>query len=335
MKLKTLLCALLAVILPLTAYGCAKTQTNVTEPATAAPITLPPVQKPTENSEPASQGAEEDPETEPFEYDDDLAVYLGVLNSPIYGKLRLYCQDDVLVIFDAYDEQLFLTSSHGYVPAPFEEEDRDPDAPELLICEDINFDGDLDFRLFSTTGGLNDYYDCWLWNAELRNFEYFRPLSSIPNVQLDPAQQKVISYNRLNRQNAIVTEYMWQGSELLPVGHREVNNGSETYLGGPEDVDTPLAILDGYVVSQVALAGNADSDSKWFCRIENENIVRLYDESYNNVNREYCFAFIGVQPGTTTVLLKYATSWDAAYIATKILNITVRSDMTLRIIETE
>ena len=85
----------------------------------------------------------------------------------------------------------------------------------------------------------------------------------------------------------------------------------------------------------VTLRGNVDSQSRWLLKIEDETMVRLYANEYNPVNAMYKFTFQGLRPGTTTVALKYAVSWDAPAIADKALNITVLPDFTLRIVETE
>ncbi|MBQ7688707.1 MAG: protease inhibitor I42 family protein [Clostridia bacterium] len=309
---------------------CACGHTTIEEPATAAPITLPAVQK-AETTEPTTEDETQPEETTgEFEFDEEEAERVGVINSPIYGKLYLYYQDGMLVIFDSYDTELFTVRAHGFSPEKAEELTNRQD--EILLCGDMNFDGDLDFRLLRDKTSLNSYYDCWLWDMENKRFTYFSPLANIPNPDFVTQEKKVVSYNRLNYQNAIVTEYVWQADELLPVSHREIDNGNEIFVGGPEDVDTPVAIFDGLPLSGISLQGNADSDSSWLVKIEDETIVSLFSSEYNDVNHTYRFIFSGLRPGTTTVVLKYATDWDADYIASRVLNITVCDDLTLRII---
>ena len=312
--------------------ACKKQPEPVT---TAPPITLPAVVKPEATTAATETAAPEEP-TAPFEFDEDEAEYLGYMNSPIYGRLYLYQQDGFIVIYDSYSTRLFLVDGQGFTRENAEDLlEEDPDSTtQILNIGDLDFDGDLDFRLLLNKDSLNEYFACWLWDMEKKTFEPFRPLSVIPNPDFDAALKKVVSYNRINSQNAIVTEYEWQGKELLPTGFREVNNGSETYLGGPEDVDAPLGIFDGMAISGVTIQGNANSDSKWLCKIENEAILYLFSTEYNEFNRNYRFTFAGIQPGTTTVVLRYATSWEADYIAERVLNVVVNPDMTLRIIDT-
>ena len=63
--------------------------------------------------------------------------------------------------------------------------------------------------------------------------------------------------------------------------------------------------------------------------------LMIFSSEYNDFNAMHRFIFVGVRPGTTTVVLRYAKSWDSDYIADKVLNITVQPDMTLRIIATD
>ena len=132
MDIRRRLCtAAAALLFALSLAACGKTP----QPAqtTAPPITLPAVEK-LETTAPAQPAGDEAEADAAFAFDEDAAVYLGRMNSDVYGRLYLYCQDDRLAIFDAYNELLFLTDAHGYIPTPFEEEDRDPDAPEAMIC---------------------------------------------------------------------------------------------------------------------------------------------------------------------------------------------------------
>lgn len=272
---------------------------------------------------------EPESEADDFIFKKDRAAYLGAFESAIYGRLYVYYQDRRLIIFNAYGNRQFLISSHGYTPELLGDEE-----PEL-ISDDMDFDGSADFGLLYSDTGLNCYYDCWLWNMEERTFEFSAPLAGIPSPTFDPVNETVYSYNRITEQNAIVTEYKWQSAGLLPVAHHASDNGSETMIAAPEDVDTPISIFDGIALSGVTLKGNVGSQSRWLVKIEDETIVKLYANEFNAVNAMCKFTFQGLRPGTTTVALKYAVSWESEAIADKALNITVLPDLTLRIIETE
>ena len=251
-------------------------------------------------TEAASAGDEADD----FIFNRGKASYLGSFESAIYGRLSVYYQDRRLILFNAYGNRLFLLSSHGYTPELL------GDGEPVLVSEDMDFDGSADFGLLYSDTGLNSYYQCWLWNLEARSFEYCAPLGGIPSPTFDPGHETVYSYNRISEQNAIVTEYKWQSGGLLPVAHHSSDNGSETLVYAPEDVDTPISIFDGLPLSGITLRGNVDSQSRWLLKIEDETVVKLYANEFNPVNAMYKFTFQGLRPGTTTVALKYAISWE-------------------------
>ena len=266
--------------------------------------------------------------TEDGEFNIANAEYLGAIESNIYGSLYIWYADRKLAIYDAYSNRQFLFSSHGYTPEVSGKEVE-------MIIEDMDFDGETDFGLLYADNDLNRYYDCWLWVKDDRDFVFSEPLSGIPSPSFDKERQTVYSYNRLSAQNAIVTEYQWQSGGLLPVAHRSLDNGGDDIITAPEDVDTPITIFDGLPLSGVTLMGNVNSQSRWLCKIEDETVVALYSNEHNPVNAMFRFTFQGLRPGATTVVLKYATDWDAEAIADRILNILVQPDLTLRIIETE
>ena len=106
-------------------------------------------------------------------------------------------------------------------------------------------------------------------------------------------------------------------------------------ITGPEDVDARLTISDGHVLSSVTLNMNERTNSDWLCRIENPAIVQLSSDYRDIFTNTHKFVFRGFMHGTTTVVLRYARSWNDPYVVQKILNVTVNSDNTLRIIVVE
>lgn len=320
---KTAAAAFALLLLVLSCGACRSAKKN-------PPPTEPAQEEESASSEfvPAVRPATDPPEDEAFDFDQEAADYIGYFESPIYGRLLVYYQEEKLVILNAYGTRLFLLSAQSFDP-------KNSEDPPELIAEDMNFDGAVDFGVLYQDDGMNRYYDCWLWNHEERTFQFSVPLSGIPSPTFDAVNQTVYSYYRLTAQNAIVAEYKWQSAGLVPVAHHASNGGSENILNAPEDVDTPISIFDGIQFAGVTLRGNVDSQSRWLLKIEDETMVRLYANEYNPVNAMYKFTFQGLRPGTTTVALKYAVSWDAPAIADKALNITVLPDFTLRIVETE
>ena len=322
---KTLACLLCVTVLTALILGCGKKQPTAALPdAQTADKTTDPLAELTQ----AAETATAEDLTQQEDFDAENADWLGSFEHSIYGSLSVWYRDRQIAVYDAYGNIKFLFSSHGYTPETSGKEIE-------MLCEDMNFDGETDFGLLYADNDLNKYYDCWIWNAEKRAYLFSEPLSGIPSPSFDGEKQTVYSYNRISEQNAIVTEYKWQSAGLLPIAHRSLDNGETSIITAPEDVDTPISIFDGLPLSGVTLMGNVDSQSGWLCKIEDETIVTLYSNEHNPVNAMYRFTFQGLRPGATTVVLKYATDWNAEAIADRILNIIVQKDLTLRIIETE
>lgn len=205
-----------------------------------------------------------------------------------------------------------------------------------LIGEDLNFDGYTDFRLLYSRGNMNDYYFCWLWDMAKRTFIYYLPLSSVPSPEFNSDKRRVISSDRMNPTTVISTEYIWQNGEIVPVAHGETTFSEDaTGKDGIEDVSTSVSIFDNRVLSYIDLNINEDTSSRWICKIENERVVKLYSDTIDPDRGTHRFTFRGVGVGTTTVVLRYTTAWNAGYVAERIFNITVTRDGRLKIVTIE
>ena len=276
--------------------------------------------------------ADGEPDLGPFTFDAENAEYLGTIKSEIYEKLHIYYQDDRIVIFSDYGAQLFTLYAYGYVP-------NYEDTPIELIGDDVNFDGHIDFYLLYSQANLNSYYFFWIWDMEKHTFRYYLPLSSVPSPELDKNRKRILSNDKTAVNTLVTTEYIWQNGDILPVAHGEKtidpDNTASTRTRGPEDVDTSVSILTGHIISTVTMKVNKNTNSRWLCKIEDEKIVKLYSETLDPQTLTDKFSFRGYKPGTTTVVLRYATTWNAPYVAQKILNITVNTDLTLNVLIVE
>ena len=323
MRATKLLSILLCAVMLFTGAACSRTYGNTpTAPRTTAP-------QPTEAvpTAPVNAPAEDEFVLDPLEFDPEEAELLGTIETEIYGEITIYFQQDRFFIFDSYNSRLFMLYAYSY--EPFYQ-----DTPVELIAEDANFDGYTDFMVLYSQANLNSYYYFFLWNMQKRTFEYYLPLSSVPSPSVDKERRRIISTDLRNETTEITTEYIWQDGNILPVGHGErtislTRENEEN--NGPEEADTAISISDGHILSSVSLKINENSRSDWLCRIENELIVRLYSDTVDNSKHTHRFTFHGLLPGTTTVVLRYATSWNAPYFSQRILNITVNMDRTLTI----
>ena len=317
-----LVCALLCLVLTALTAACARggnpnTPTKPTLPQeTEALATMP------------SQAPQSDEYVlEPLEFDEEKAECLGTVDTEIYGEITIWFQQDRFFIFDSYDTKLFTLYAYSYEP-------EYGDTPIELIGEDVNFDGYADFRVLYSQANLNSYYFFWIWNMQKRTFEYYLPLSSVPSPTIDAEKRRIFSSYIRNETTEISTEYVWQNGNIMPVGHGERTidlTREDEKQTGPEEADAAISINDRHVLSSVTLRVNEKTRSDWICRIENERIVKLYADALDSSKHTHRFTFYGVLPGTTTVVLRYASNWNEPYLSQKILNITVNTDRTLTI----
>lgn len=277
-----------------------------------------------------STSMQEETTEDDFEFTPEEAVLLGDMDSDIYGKLFIYYQDSHIAILNEYDAVLFSFDAQNFAPA--EETVTADGEVETIQSDDMDFDGYNDLRILYRQTALNSFFLCWMWDMETKSYVYYEPLADIPSPTFDKTSGSVFSLNRSSSKSAILTTYTWQDGELYPINHKTVASDGELVVG-PEDVDTGIAITDGLPLSVVSLYGNKDSVSRWICKIEDERYVKLYEDEYNADDCTYRFVFRGLAQGTTTVVMRYATGWNADYIAEKILNVTVNPDATLSIVE--
>ena len=330
MKLKYILSMLLAAALVFSLTGCmlrrpgSNTPTSITAPSVT--------QAYFENTtEPVTADPDADPVLDPLEFDEEKAEYLGTITTGIYGNVKIYYQDERLVIFDSYGTKLFELYANGY--EPFYNH-----TPVVLEADDVNFDGYTDFYLLYSEASLNSYYFFWLWNMQARTFQYYLPLSSVPSPEVDTARRRIIANDMTDLDTVITTEYVWQDGNIMPIAHGESTvdrSNEESVIVGPEEADTSMSILDGHILSSVVMHMNDPTRSDWLCKIENESILRLYTDTIDRNDHTHRFIFRGLLTGTTTVVLRYAESWNSDYVAQRILNVTVNRDRTLKIVIVE
>lgn len=278
----------------------------------------------------ATTGEDEETTEDDFEFIPEEALPIGSMDSDIYGKLFVYYQDAHFAILNEYDAVLFTFDAQNY--APVDEIVTADGETEPVQTDDMNFDGYNDLRILYRQTALNAFFLCWMWDMDTKSYVYYEPLADIPSPTFDANSASVLSLNRSSSKSAILTTYTWQDGDLYPVTHKTISSDGEIVVG-PDDVDTGIAITDGIPLSVVSLFGNRDSFSRWICKIEDERYVKLYEDKYDSDENTFRFVFRGIIPGTTTVVLRYATGWNADYIAQKILNITVAPDLTLSITE--
>ena len=256
----------------------------------------------------------------------DKAVRVGDFQSEVYGKLVIYFQDNYFLIFDEYQERKFTIFAEGYSPSK-------TDGKPVALFDDMNFDGYTDFGVCYYRDTLNSYYFCFMWDNGGRTFRYQLSLSNLANPDFDPVANEITAYERFTTTTATEKKYVYTSGVLTHVSSRDVIE--EPVTDGAETVDANLQITGSGSSSTLILNANENAHSKWVCTIENENVVILSSEFYNEEATAYEFRLTAVSPGATTVIFRYKSVITGEYIEEIIINAITKDDMTLQIVVPE
>lgn len=261
-----------------------------------------------------------------FVFDEKKAAYIGEFSSEIYGKLFLYFQDDRIAIKDEFKEIKFVLDAEGYSPAASSE------GGIQLIAEDMNFDGYTDFRLPSSVGNVNSFYYCWLWDMNARTFKYYYPLSAISSPVFNKDTKEVVSTNRSSATHYDVSTYTWIDGQLTIQKHESVTETEDATVGSEVAENNTVEITEG-LTAFITLYGNPGSQCRWFPIVEDEDIVEVYSQTYEDstAQTKICFQAHGI--GTTTVVIRFALDRNSDYVSEKIFNITADDDFNITIKE--
>ncbi len=295
---------------------------NPEEPATGETTTIT-EEESTIKTPDISASATEKPE---ISFSEKTALKCGDFNSPIYGKLTLYFQDEHFLVLDEYGDQRFTVFAQGYSPS---KTDGEPQA----IFDDMDFDGAEDFGVCYYKDALNSYYFCFLWNSAQKTFTYYLPLSNLANPEFDFDKKTIIANERLTVEKTLEKLYHYNAGSLTMISSKEVTKEAETE--GAETVDANMQINPRGYSSSIILKANENSHSRWECIIENEGIAVVESYSYNEESASYEFTLTGISPGTTTVIFRYVSVHNGEYIEEIVVNAQTNPDLTINIIVPE
>lgn len=259
-------------------------------------------------------------------FSEKKALTVGTLNSEIYGPLSVYFQDGYFLLFDEYKDRKFTVYAQGYSA-------KNTDGKAVALFDDMNFDGYTDFGVCYYKDSLNSYFFCFLWDNSIRNFTYYLPLSSLANPDFDPVTKSVTAYERLTVSSATEKKYGYSSDTLSLLSSKNVTD--ETVTNGAETVNANLQITESGTSATLTLNTNKNSHSKWVCSIENENVVTLGSEYYNEEVPAYEFTLVGIAPGATTVIFRYTSVFSGEYIEEIIVNVITNGDSTIKIVVPE
>ena len=254
-----------------------------------------------------------------FVFSEEAALFVGSFNSEIYGKLNIYHQDDYFVLQDEYKDKEFIVFAEGYSPSK-------TDGKAQAIFDDMNFDGYTDFGVCYYKDAINSYYFCFIWDNTIRSFRYMLSLSNLANPDFDPVTKTITANERLTTTTLVEKIYNYRNGELNQLSAKNITE--EPVTEGAEPVDAKLQVNSTGKSSTLIFNANENSHSKWVCIIEDENVVTLSSECYDEEASAYEFMLIPVSEGATTVFFRYVSVVTGEYIEEIIVNaITSESNM--------
>lgn len=263
-----------------------------------------------------------------FVFDSEKATRIGEFTSEIYGKMTVWFQDDTIAIKDEFGTVKFALDSQGYSPDSNEGQIQ-------FITEDMNFDGYVDFRLLSSAGTVNSYFYCWLWDMNAKTFSYYAPLAAITSPVFNKDTQTVESTNRISATTYDCSTYKWVNGALTLQTHKTKTVEEEVTQSTEVAQNTASEITNGVILAYVTLYGNPGSDCRWFATVEDENIVDVLSQTYDDATAKTTICFQAHGTGTTTVAVRFALDKNSDYVSEKIFNVTADDDLRISIIETQ
>lgn len=270
--------------------------------------------------------------TEPekkFVFNDGKARVIGEMSSEIYGKMKLYFQDGKIAIKDEFGDLKFVLDAEGYSPSAEEDGIQ-------LTAEDMNFDGYTDFRLPSSLGSVNSFYYCWLWDMSAKTFKYYPPLSAICSPVFNKNTKEIVSTNRSSAARYDVTTYKWIDGQLSVQKHELVTADENITSTGAEIAENnTVEISNGMFIGFITLYGNPGSQCRWIPIVEDEGIVDVLSQTYDDATAKTMICFQAHGVGTTTAVVRFALDRNSDYISERVFNITADDDLHIKITEIE
>lgn len=270
--------------------------------------------------------------TEPekkFVFNDGKARVIGEMSSEIYGKMKLYFQDGKIAIKDEFGDLKFVLDAEGYSPSSEEDGIQ-------LTAEDMNFDGYTDFRLPSSLGNVNSFYYCWLWDMSAKTFKYYPPLSAICSPVFNKNTKEIVSTNRSSAARYDVTTYKWIDGQLSVQKHELVTADENITSTGAEIAENnTVEISNGMFIGFITLYGNPGSQCRWIPIVEDEGIVDVLSQTYDDATAKTMICFQAHGVGTTTAVVRFALDRNSDYISERVFNITADDDLHIKITEIE
>ncbi|WP_276878142.1 XAC2610-related protein [Chryseobacterium joostei] len=97
------------------------------------------------------------------------------------------------------------------------------------VNQDINFDGLNDIELVNQAGNYTSSSSFWLYNKNIRKYEYYKPLDTIINPKIDPVKKNIVSDYHIGPTDTYFKVYAWEKGKLVLQSVQINDDQGETY----------------------------------------------------------------------------------------------------------
>jgi hypothetical protein len=140
-------------------------------------------------------------------------------NLPEYS-FYLYTHDDTTY---TYYDSITVSDEHQRIIQTIYFGDKEDENELRMIKQyasdldftDLNFDNNLDMRLFVSSGSKNYYYICWLYDKKNNRYKYSDILSGLSNVEVDTVDKLLTSCETSGMEEYDCKTFIFSGENLI------------------------------------------------------------------------------------------------------------------------
>ena len=108
-----------------------------------------------------------------------------------------------------------------------------------------------------------------------------------------------------------------------------------TSTGAEIAENNTVEISNGMFIGFITLYGNPGSQCRWIPIVEDEGIVDVLSQTYDDATAKTMICFQAHGVGTTTAVVRFALDRNSDYISERVFNITADDDLHIKITEIE
>lgn len=125
--------------------------------------------------------------------------------------------------FSAYGIHVIAPDGSEHMLDEFDATFPDDSEADVLLIEDLNFDGYADLRMAKYMfGGANVPYLVWLFNPQTLKFETSEAFQSLVSLQVDNEKRELISRRKVSSNESSINFYRFEGGQLVLARVQEI-----------------------------------------------------------------------------------------------------------------